>query len=87
MVQLRKTDEVMIYGDWKLVDSENPDVFAFTRTLNGKNRLALLNFKPKTATVNTTGLDLSKAKVLISNYANPSTNGQLKAYEAIIIAY
>lgn len=84
MVQLRKNDPVMIYGDWKLVDMENPSVFAYTRELNGKKRLVLLNFKSTTATVNT-GMDLSKAKVLIGNYPNPVAGEALKPYEAIIL--
>lgn len=85
MVQLRKNEPVLIYGDWHLVDSENPSVFAYTRELNGKKLLVLLNFKEKAATANT-GLDLSKAKVLIGNYDTPSINGQLKPYEAVILA-
>jgi hypothetical protein len=44
----------------------------------------LLNFKSKPATVNTAGIDLSKAKILIGNYASPSANGRLQPYEAVI---
>ena len=92
MVQLRKSEPTLIYGDWQLLDSENPSVFAYTRTFEGKKLLVLLNFKEKAATANT-GLDLSKAKVLIGNYETPSPtesgqayNGQLKPYEAVILA-
>jgi oligo-1,6-glucosidase len=83
MIQLRKNEPTLIYGDWALVDADNPNAFAYTRSLNGKKLLVLLNFKAGDATVNT-GLDLSKAKVLIDNYATPSAGGKLKPYEAEI---
>lgn len=85
MTQLRKSEPTLQYGDWQLVDSENPAVFAYTRTLNSKKLLILLNFKAVNATLNTTGFDLSKAKVLISNYPTASASGQLKPYEAVIL--
>jgi oligo-1,6-glucosidase len=85
MVKLRKSEPTLIYGDWKLVDAANPSIFAYTRSLNGKKLLVLLNFKATDAKLDATGLDLSKAKVLIGNYATPSMNGQLKAYEAVIL--
>jgi oligo-1,6-glucosidase len=84
MVQLRKSEQTLIYGDWKLVDADNPSVFAYTRELNGRKLLTLLNFKSVNAKANT-GLDLSKAKVLIGNYATPSVSGELKPYEAVIL--
>jgi oligo-1,6-glucosidase len=84
MIQLRKNDPVLIYGDWALVDIENPNIFAYTRTLDGKKRLVLLNFKAVDAVANT-GLDLSKAKVLIGNYPNPAADGHLRPYEAVIL--
>ena len=97
MVQLRKVEPALIYGDWKLVDVDNPSVFAYTRELNGKKLLVMLNFKAVTATVDTKGLDLSKAKVLISNQTTPSPKESsqtvssaqgisLKPYEAMILA-
>jgi oligo-1,6-glucosidase len=83
MTKLRKENEALIYGKYTLLDKDNADVFAYTRELNGKKLLVLLNFKNKTATVNT-GLDLSKTKVLINNYTTASTDGTLKPYEAVI---
>jgi oligo-1,6-glucosidase len=86
MVQLRKTEPTLIYGDWALVDRNNPSVFAYTRTLEGKKLLIMLNFKATEAKVNLKGLDLTKAKVLINNQTTPSVFGTLKAYEAVILA-
>jgi oligo-1,6-glucosidase len=83
MTKLRKENEALIYGKYTLLDKDNADVFAYTRELNGKKLLVLLNFRNKTATVNT-GLDLSKTKVLINNYTTASTDGTLKPYEAVI---
>jgi oligo-1,6-glucosidase len=83
MVKLRKDNDVLIYGKFTLLDKDNPDVFAYSRELNGKKYLVLLNFKNKSATVKT-GIDLSKAKILINNYSTASSNGTLKPYEAII---
>ena len=57
----------MIYGKYVLLDKDNPDVYAYTRELDGRKILVLLNFRDKAASVNT-GLDLSKAKVLLGNY-------------------
>lgn len=83
MIKLRKENEALIYGKYTLLDNDNADVFTYTRELNGKKLLVLLNFKNKTATANT-GIDLSKAKVLINNYSSASTDGTLKPYEAVI---
>jgi oligo-1,6-glucosidase len=30
LVQLRKSDPVLVYGRYQLLDRENPDVFAYT---------------------------------------------------------
>ena len=83
MIQLRKENEILIYGRYTLLDKNNPDVYAFTREPNGKKILMLLNFKTKEAAINPE-FDLSTAKVLISNYSTASTNGTLRPYEAII---
>ena len=83
MIKLRKENDVLIYGKFTLLDKDNPDVFAYTRELNGKKFLVLLNFKNTLATVKT-GIDLSNAKILINNYSTASSDGTLKPYEAII---
>ncbi|HEX7902482.1 MAG TPA: alpha-glucosidase [Chitinophagaceae bacterium] len=83
MQKLRKENEVLIYGKYELVDKNNPAVFAYTRELNEKKVLVLLNFTSKPATANT-GIDISKAKVLINNYTTASVDGKLKPYEAVL---
>lgn len=83
IVKLRKDNPVLIYGKYTLLDGDNPDVYAYTRELDGRKILVLLNFKDKAASVKT-GLDMSKAKVLLGNYPTASPNGQLQPYEAAI---
>jgi oligo-1,6-glucosidase len=84
MVKLRKETPALIYGKYTLVDKENPDVYAYTRELDGKKFLVLLNFTSKNATVKT-GVDFSKATVLVNNYAATSVSETLKPYEASVI--
>ena len=44
MVMLRKALPELIYGKYDLVDKNNEKVYAYTRSLNGKKVLVLLNF-------------------------------------------
>ncbi|CAN5601574.1 oligo-1,6-glucosidase [soil metagenome] len=83
MVQLRKTNKILVYGKYTLLDKDNPKVYAYTREMNGSKLLVLLNFSAKIANTNT-GIDLSNAKVLISNYATTSSRGMLQPYEAVV---
>lgn len=83
MVRLRKENLVLIYGKYNLLDSENEKVYAYTRELEDKKLLVLLNFSAESATANT-GIDVSKAKVLINNYSSKNNNNSLRAYEAVV---
>ncbi len=84
MIKLRKDNkDVLVYGKYTLLDKDNKDVYTYTREAAGKKFLIILNFTKNNAAVET-GLDLSKAKVLLTNYPAASTGGTLKAYEAVI---
>lgn len=83
MIRLRKDNDILVYGKYTLLDKTNPDVFAYTRELNGEKLLVLLNFSDKTTSINT-GVDVSKGRILINNYSTPSVGGTLKPYEAVI---
>lgn len=83
VVKLRKDNPLLVYGKYTLVDRNNPAIYAYTRELGGKKFLVLLNFKDQIATV-TTGLDLSRATRLVSNYPNPSSGETLQPYEAVV---
>jgi len=83
VVKLRKENLVLVYGNYTLLDKDNPAVYAYTRELNGRKLLILLNFKSIPATAHT-GIDLSKTKLLLDNYANPSFSETLQPYEAAV---
>ena len=83
VVQLRKDNLVLVYGKYTLLDKENPDTYAYTRELNGRKILVLLNFTSHPFNTNT-GIDLSKALLLISNYKHASSTSTLQPYEASV---
>ncbi len=83
LIKLRKNNLVLVYGKYTLLDKDNPDVYAYTRELNGKKLLILLNFKATVAKV-VTGINLSSATALAGNYPTSSKDGTLQPYEAVI---
>ena len=60
LVKLRLDNKVLVHGKYTLLDENNPDVYAYTRELNGKSFLVLLNFTNKPATASTV-IDFNKA--------------------------
>ena len=86
LVQFRKNNPALIYGKYTLVDKDNPDIFAYTRELGEKKFLVVLNFHNITAKLNS-GLDLGKAKAVIHNYAEISSNSSFRPYEAVIYEF
>ncbi len=83
-VWLRRDNPVLIYGTYALVDEANPGVYAYTRELDDRKILVLLNFKSREATVEIDS-DLSAAKILSGNYSVTSTGNELKPYEAKVL--
>jgi oligo-1,6-glucosidase len=83
IVQFRKDNLVLVYGKYTLLDKDNPAVYAYTREGYGKKMLILLNFKSYPASAKT-GIDLSHAKPLLGNYPDPSKDGSLRPYEAVV---
>jgi oligo-1,6-glucosidase len=84
MVTLRKKNPVLVYGKYKLVDADNPEIYAYTRELEDKKILIILNFSNKMAKIKTI-YNLKKSKILLHNYAVPSLNKSLKPYEALVL--
>ncbi len=83
IIKMRRDNPVLVYGKYTLLDKNNPSIYAYTRELDGKKVLVLLNFKSKAAEVKT-GIDMSKATVLAGNYPSPAQNGKLRPYEAVV---
>jgi oligo-1,6-glucosidase len=88
VVQLRKDNLVLVYGKYTLLDKDNPDVYAYTRELNGKKLLILLNFSAKNATANV-DVDMNNTKGLLSNYKDKviykiKGGVSLRPYEALV---
>jgi len=87
LIQLRKNNPVLIYGDYQLLDEEHQQVYAYTRSLNNEKFLVLLNFSKENATFNLPQAIDAKA-VLINNYDvfNPDQQkANLKPYQAVIV--
>jgi oligo-1,6-glucosidase len=86
MVNLRKQNDVLVYGDYELLDKNNEAIYAYTRTMDTQKMLVLLNF-----TENESTIELSEAKnitaIAINNYGDfKNIEGKitLKPYQAVI---
>jgi len=86
IIKFRKANQVLVYGRYQLLDALNPDVYAYTRELDGKKMLIMLNFKAKTVGV-PKGIHLDGAKLALDNYTTPVNTELLRPYEAVIYEY
>ena len=83
LIEIRKSNPILVYGALKIIDPTNPDVFAYTRALNGKKIIVLLNFTSKTTTINAPLL-AQKTTQWIGNYPTPFQK-ELRPYESVIL--
>ncbi len=83
LIQMRKENPIMVYGDYELLLPEDKNIYAYKRTYQDKTWLIICNFYEHNVEFSLNGT----GKILISNYENSCTDltkGKLRPYEAII---
>lgn len=86
LIDIRKNNDVIIYGDYNLLCPKNKNIFAYTRELNGDKILVVCNFYDKEVTFSFEG-DFNHVDILLSNYKDSSKlleKLSLRPYEAIM---
>jgi oligo-1,6-glucosidase len=87
MIQLRKSEPVLVYGKYQLLDRENPEVFAYTRSLPGRTLMVALSFSAKGGRT-ALPAGYTSGKILINNLARSPLQGarlELGPYQAVVL--
>ena len=83
LIKLRKSHDVYVYGQFDLVDADNRNVFAYTRTLNDKKVLVVGNLTAEKSKLNTT-IDDSDLTIKLHNYDSDIDLNHLHPFEAFV---
>lgn len=86
LIEIRKSNETIIYGDYKLLCEDDKNVFAYIRELDGDKILVVCNFYGEETEFKYDGT-FNEAEILLSNYDDSSVlidKLQLRPYEAIM---
>ena len=86
LIDIRKHNDTIIYGDYKLLLPEDKNVFAYSRKLNGDKIVVVCNFYDKEVNLNFKE-DFNNVEILLSNYKDSSIfmkDLKLRPYEAIM---
>jgi oligo-1,6-glucosidase len=87
MIRLRKSEPALVYGKFDLLDAENPDIFAYTRSLEGRTLLVALSFNTKGGGV-ALPTGFKAGKVPINNLTESPVQGNNlvpKPYQAVVM--
>lgn len=90
LINLRKENEIIVYGDLKLIYEDDEQIFAYTRSYNNEKLLVILNFFEKEVEFKVPeDIKLQDAELLISNYEVNELNSEiiLRPYEAIVYKF
>jgi oligo-1,6-glucosidase len=86
LIDLRRDEETLVYGDYDLLAPDDEQLYAYTRSLEGETVLVVLNWSERTARFET-DLGTDGADVLVGNYANAPTTPvgrEFRPYEAVV---
>lgn len=84
MIQIRKMEETLIYGEYDLILPEDTKVYGYTRTLGNEQFLIVTNLKDEVAEVDT-DIILHSDNVMLANYETTYHEGTeltLQPFEA-----
>lgn len=87
LLRLRKSDPALVYGKYHLLDRENPEVYAYTRSLDGRTLMVALSFSTgggRTALP----AGYTSGKIVMNNQATTPLKGTrlvLEPYQAVVL--
>lgn len=88
LIQIRKENEVVLYGDFELLYKDHNSIFAYIRELNNEKILVVSNFYGENEKfILNKELKYKNCEILLSNYKDSSNNIEkinLRPYESII---
>ena len=86
LIEIRKANDVIIYGDYELLSPSDSNIFAYERSLKGDKIIIVCNFYDQHVEFSYP-YDYQKAELIISNEVNPGMDLktlQLRPYEATV---
>ncbi|SFS93926.1 alpha-glucosidase [Paenibacillus sp. 453mf] len=94
LIEIRKNNPVLTYGEYKAILTDHSQIFAYLRLFMDQTWLVLLNFSEEEAAYSLDPNDIERladARLLIGNYKESNEiidlkSGNLKPYEAIVLA-
>ena len=87
LIALRHDDPVVRFGDFTLLLPDDPDVYAFTRSLDGETLVVAANFRGESREVDL-GIELAGAERVIGNYPEDQSGKHqttLRPWEALVL--
>lgn len=87
LIQLKKSDLIYIYGKFNMVNAENKQVFAYTRTFKNNTVLIVANLTNEVSELNLPfELDISSVDIKLHNYhLNDINLDHIKPYESFVV--
>lgn len=84
LIQLRKQEEVIVYGTFDGLEDADENLYVYTRTLGDKKLLVICNFTEKELDVPVSLADMVKENqgILVGNYKESSE--KIRPYEAVV---
>ena len=90
LINIRKEEDVIAYGDYRILDKDNKKVYAYERSLNNESVVVVNNFYKEGAEINLSkeiDLDNKNVEILLSNYKDSSldiNSLKLRPYESVV---
>lgn len=81
LIKFRKDHEIVVYGSYELLLADDPNVFAYKRSLGEQTLYVLCNFTDQSVNVEIPGYEEDKNQLVIHNDTE-WTKGTLRPYEA-----
>ena len=80
LIRLRHENDIIVYGEYELLEPQNEELFIYTRTWNNEQLMVLCNFTDKDVVIP------ADAQILISNHVG-NLEAVLRPYEARVYRY
>ena len=88
LIRIRKQYDIVVYGTYDLLLPEDPELYAYTRTLGEEQLLIVCNFYGNTRMFTLPdNWELGKTELMIGNYKDfkPEKELVLRPYEAVVL--